>query len=340
MPEGTITPVADAESYRPGDTASILVPTPFEAPFQVLMTVERGSILETRRFVAEEANPLVELPIESLYAPNVYVSFVIVKGVDLVETESGAVEEVGTPDVRIGMIQLNIEPVAQTLSVELTADSQAVYKPGDEVELTVRSVDSEGRTVDAEVGLAVVDKAVLNLAHPNVPSIVEGFYGERPLSVITGNSLLVLFNRISADLEGLIEEADRLAAELAIGGLGGGGGAAPAQVEVRQEFPDTALWEGKIRTGASGETTVRFELPDSLTTWVADARAVTADTKVGQTQAELVVSKPLLVRPVTPRFFVAGDRARGRCGGSQHDEPDAGRDRPAGCFGPLGGGRY
>ena len=309
MPEGTITPVADAESYRPGDTASILVPTPFEAPFQVLMTVERGSILETRRFVAEEANPLVELPIESLYAPNVYVSFVIVKGVDLVETESGAVEEVGTPDVRIGMIQLNIEPVAQTLSVELTADSQAVYRPGDEVELTVRSVDSEGRTVDAEVGLAVVDKAVLNLAHPNVPSIVEGFYGERPLSVITGNSLLVLFNRISADLEGLIEEADRLAAELAIGGLGGGGGAAPAQVEVRQEFPDTALWEGKIRTGASGETTVRFELPDSLTTWVADARAVTADTKVGQTQAELVVSKPLLVRPVTPRFFVAGDRA-------------------------------
>jgi len=309
VPEGTVEPVADAESYRPGDTASILVPTPFDGPFQVLMTVERGSILETRRFVAEEANPVVELPIESTHAPNVYVSFVIVKGVELVEDDDGDLEEVGTPDVRIGLVKLPVEPVAQTLSVELITDQTTNYAPGDEVELTVRTVDSEGRTVDAEVGLAVADKAVLNLTEPNAPSIVDGFYGERPLGVVTGNSLLVLFNRISANLEALVEEADMLAEELSMGGLGGGGGgAAPAEVDVRQEFPDTAFWETQLRTGPSGEATVRFELPDSLTTWVADARAVTADTKVGETKTELVVSKPLMVRPVTPRFFVAGDR--------------------------------
>lgn len=309
MPKGTVEPVADAERYRPGDTASILVPTPFDGPFQVLMTVERGGILETRRFVAEEANPVVELLIESVHAPNVYVSFVIVKGVEFVEDEDGEIEEVGVPDVRIGLVKLPVEPVAQTLSVELTPDQITPYAPGDEVELTVRTVDSEGRTVDAEVGLAVADKATLNLTEPNAPSIVEGFYGERPLGVVTGNSLLVLFNRIAADREALVEEADTLAEELSMGGLGGGGGgAAPAEVDVRQEFPDTAYWETRLRTGPSGEVPVRFELPDSLTTWVADARAVTADTKVGQAQTELVVSKPLMVRPVTPRFFVAGDR--------------------------------
>ncbi|MDY0019960.1 MAG: Ig-like domain-containing protein, partial [Anaerolineae bacterium] len=53
MAEGRVTPVADAKLYRPGDTAMIQLPTPFSGPFQVLMTVERGSILEVRRFVSE-----------------------------------------------------------------------------------------------------------------------------------------------------------------------------------------------------------------------------------------------------------------------------------------------
>ena len=300
MAEGKITPVADAKSYRPGDTASILVPTPFDGPFQVLMTVERGSILEVRRFIADKANPLVELPILENYAPNVYVSFVVVKAAD---------EETQTPpDVRVGLVELTVEPVAQTLAVEIIPDRSTTYTPGDKAELTVRTVDAEGRTVDAEVGLAVVDKAVLSLLEPNAPSILEGFYGERPLSVLTGDSLLTLFSRMVAELEGSDKAVEIMADELTVGGRGGGGGGAPPQPDVRQEFPDTAFWETRVRTGPEGEVQVSVPLPDSLTTWVADARAVTADTKVGEAQAELVVSKPLLVRPVTPRFFVAGDQ--------------------------------
>ena len=40
-----------------------------------------------------------------------------------------------------------------------------------------------------------------------------------------------------------------------------------------------------------------------------DARAVTQDTHVGQTINDLISTRPLLVRPQTPRFFVAGDQA-------------------------------
>jgi uncharacterized protein YfaS (alpha-2-macroglobulin family) len=40
-----------------------------------------------------------------------------------------------------------------------------------------------------------------------------------------------------------------------------------------------------------------------------DARAITEDTLVGQSETEIVATKPLLVRPVLPRFFVAGDKA-------------------------------
>ncbi len=298
--EAKIMPVPDAESYRPGDVASILLPSPFEGPYHVLMTVERGSILQVRHFVAQEASPLVELPIETRHAPNVYVSFVLVKG---------ATED-APPDVRLGYVNLRVEPVAQTLSVQIEASGALDnYRPGDAVSLTVRTLDAAGRTVDAEVGLMVVDKAVLALREDPAPGIREGFYGERRLGVVTGDSLLVLFNRIAAEVVELQAEAGRIVEELAFGvpGMGGGGGSGFPS-EVRQTFPDTALWETRLRTGTGGMTSMTFELPDSLTTWVVDARAVTADTKVGQATTELVVTQPLLLRPITPRFFVAGDR--------------------------------
>jgi len=299
MPEGQIKPVADAESYRVGDTARVLVPTPFTAPYEVLMTVERGGILSAQRFTAQETNLLIDIPIEDAYTPNVVVSFVAVKGVDAANP---------VPDVRIGMVELKVEPVEKTLTVEVISDRDA-YEPGDRATLTVRTLDWRGEPVQAEVALAVVDKAVLALADPNAPTLVEAFYRPRPLGVFTGNSLIALFNRSAANLEALKQTADRLAKEALMGGIGGGGGNGMYLADVRQDYPDTAFWEARLRTGADGTAQVTLDLPDSLTTWVADARALTADTLVGQTEAEFIVSKPLYVRPVTPRFFVAGDRA-------------------------------
>jgi hypothetical protein len=48
-------------------------------------------------------------------------------------------------------------------------------------------------------------------------------------------------------------------------------------------------------------------LRDSLTTWHIDVRGLTTDTKVGQAETEIISTKPLLIRPVTPRFLVSGD---------------------------------
>ena len=52
---------------------------------------------------------------------------------------------------------------------------------------------------------------------------------------------------------------------------------------------------------------VEIPLPDSLTTWRLSSKAVTNDTKVGQNEVDVVATLPLLIRPVTPRFFTAGD---------------------------------
>ena len=41
----------------------------------------------------------------------------------------------------------------------------------------------------------------------------------------------------------------------------------------------------------------------------ADARAITADSRVGQTTSELLSTKPLFIQLQTPRFFINGDQA-------------------------------
>ncbi|MBI4499275.1 MAG: alpha-2-macroglobulin, partial [Chloroflexi bacterium] len=53
---------------------------------------------------------------------------------------------------------------------------------------------------------------------------------------------------------------------------------------------------------------VSVPLPDNLTTWRLIAVAATQDTLVGSATTDVVTSKPLLVRPATPRFLVAGDQ--------------------------------
>ena len=79
---------------------------------------------------------------------------------------------------------------------------------------------------------------------------------------------------------------------------------------IREDFPDTAYWNGKIETDREGKAQVTISLPDNLTTWVADLRGVTQDSRVGEATREVIVSKELLIRPQTPRFVVVGDRTR------------------------------
>ena len=53
------------------------------------------------------------------------------------------------------------------------------------------------------------------------------------------------------------------------------------QPKIRKAFPDTAFWAADLVTDAAGKAQAKVEFPDSLTTWRATARGVTADTQVG-----------------------------------------------------------
>jgi uncharacterized protein YfaS (alpha-2-macroglobulin family) len=78
---------------------------------------------------------------------------------------------------------------------------------------------------------------------------------------------------------------------------------------IRKDFPDTVFWGPIIRTNYRGQATVRFNFPDTLTTWRATLRGITRDTKVGSARTDLVTRKNLIVRLQTPRFLTQRDQA-------------------------------
>jgi hypothetical protein len=280
--------VADQRQYQVGDTASVLIPHPYQGPVRALITVERGHIYQHWVQTLETNSEQIEIPITEDLLPNVFVSVVIVKG----EDETNPVSS-----FKIGYAALPIQTTEKQLQIKLTPDKAADehYLPGETISYDVLVTDSQGEPVQAELALNLVDLSVISLADQQGLDMVSYFWRERGLGVHTASGMTLSVNRINL---AVAPEAK-----------GGGGGFGEEFGVVRQRFPDTAYWNPTLRTDENGRGTVRVELPDNLTTWRMGARGVTAETLVGETRVDVVTTKDLLVRPVAPRFFVVGDEA-------------------------------
>jgi len=284
--------VTDQRSYKVGDTATVLIPHPYQGPVKALITIERGHIYQHWVETLETNSEQLEIPITEDLIPNVFVSVVIVQG------EAGAAGAAPLPSFKVGYAQLPIDTTEKELQITLTPDrgTDGRYQPGETVTYDVKVSDSQGEPVKAELALNLVDLAVISLADQTGQDIVSYFWRERGLGVRTAS--------------GLTLSVDRINLAVAPEAKGGGGGFGEEFGVVRRLFPDTAYWNPNVRTDEDGQATVSVELPDNLTTWRMGARGVTVDTLVGETKVDVVSTKDLLVRPVAPRFFVVGDEAQ------------------------------
>jgi uncharacterized protein YfaS (alpha-2-macroglobulin family) len=284
--------IADKPEYRVGDTAEILIPSPYRGPIKALLTVERGEIIEHQVLTLEGNSEILKVPIIEAHVPNVFVSVVLVKGID----DSNPLSS-----FKVGYVALPVSTATKMLNVTLTPDrdmgSGEYYAPRESVRYDVQVTDHAGRGVETELSLDLVDLSVLALTGgERGVSLLDHFYRQRGIGVQTSASLILSVDRVAAELP--LDE-----------GKGGGGGGMMGEGMVRTRFADTAYWNPTLRTDAKGRATVEVELPDNLTTWRLRGRGVTASTLVGEETVDVVSTLELLVRTVAPRFFVIGDQA-------------------------------
>ncbi|HEU0140448.1 MAG TPA: MG2 domain-containing protein [Bryobacteraceae bacterium] len=275
--------IPSKKSYRGGEVARLLIVTGVPEAW-VWVTAERGTIHSSQLVHAKQPAFTIDMPIRAEFAPNFYVTATFVRENQFYQ---------GTKSVRV-------PPVEQEMKVSIKS-SAAQFKPGGSGTFMIEATDHQGRPVAAEFSLGVVDEAIYAIRREAAQDILSFFYGRAYNQVSTDSSLNYFFYGEAGKRRMQLARIRQSAARAQL---------KPQQFvepEIRKLFPDTIRWIADLRTNSNGRAEAKVEYPDSLTTWRATARGITADTKVGSAIERTIVRKNLILRLAVPRFFTEGD---------------------------------
>ncbi len=81
-------------------------------------------------------------------------------------------------------------------------------------------------------------------------------------------------------------------------------------IQVRENLNETAFFYPALTTDKAGNVSIKFTLPESVTTWQFMGLAHDKDMNCGEIGAEAVAQKTVMVQPNLPRFIRTGDKAQ------------------------------
>ncbi len=130
--------VPDKAEYHPGETAKVLVKSPFTG--EAIVDIARGGdILRSERVKLEGNTPELEIPITANDLPDVYVSAVLIRGA------TDSTRKIKTPEFRYGFTKLAVSDPATRLRIEI-APNQTTFEPDQPVEVKLEVKDGLGTT--------------------------------------------------------------------------------------------------------------------------------------------------------------------------------------------------
>ncbi|MDR1318578.1 MAG: alpha-2-macroglobulin [Treponema sp.] len=276
--------VPDKQSYAPGETARLLVRSPLEKG-KYLLTLEREGILSRRIIELEGSALTVDIPVEESWVPVVYAA------ISSYTVRSGPPEntyyepDLDKPRGIFGVTPIFVDNESRHYRIEIEP-SKVAYRPAEQAEVKLK-VSLNGRPAPGtEVTFMAVDRGVVDLIDYHVPDPAAFFYDPAnfPLGVRGADSRSLLIDPVT----------------YALSDLQGGDNEGESKIEERKDFRPTAVFEPCLVTGSDGTVTVKFGLPDSLTTYRCTALAVGLR-DFGIEERDLRVSAPLTALAALPR---------------------------------------
>lgn len=305
--------LAERKTYQPGEIAKLQVRMPFREA-TALVAIEREGILETQVVTLTGQDPTLSLKVQPDWGPNVYVSVLALRGrlqvvpwysfftwgyrspgrwwsaFNSPDNRQGpaptALVDLSKPTFRFGMATLRVGDAAHRLNVKVEVDKTS-YPVRGKAQVTVTVTQPGGQpAARAEIALAAVDKALLELMPNRSWNLLEAMLGQRAWGVTTSTAQMEIVGR-------------RHYGRKAVPAGGGGGGSA-----TRELFDTLLLWNGRIALDDQGRAQVTVPLNDALTTFeivaVADMSTGlfgTGTTSIRSTQdVQIISGLPPLVR--------------------------------------------
>ncbi|HWS70858.1 MAG TPA: alpha-2-macroglobulin family protein, partial [Thermoanaerobaculia bacterium] len=283
--------VPEKKTLRPGETARILIKSPWEHA-TALLTTEREGVRTSKQFALTSTQQTVSVPITEKDIPNIFVSVLLVKG----RTKEGIEDasDPGKPSFRLGYTELKVEDAAKRLAVSVKANREE-FRPATKATIEVDVKDAKGKASQSEVTLWAVDYGVLSLTGYKTPDVLDSIYLRKSLQVANEDSRERIISRRVLTPKGATD--------------GGGGGRDSGPGMMRKDFRVLAFWVGSIVTDAKGHAKTEITLPESLTTYRIMAVAGDKQSRFGWAQNEIRINKPVLLTAAFPRFLAVGDKA-------------------------------
>jgi alpha-2-macroglobulin len=281
----------DKKDYQPGETATVLIQSPYPEAELYLAVVRQNTLYKTITKVKGGA-PQVQFEVTPEMLPNAAVEAVLVRqGEPLSQVKPGSLDQL----VSIGFAPFQVSLNDKYLTVAERLQSPAL-QPGASQTIDLTLTDVQGRPVQGELAVMAVNEAVLQLTGYRPPDLVKTVYAEQAISTRFAD------NRPDVVLEPLSSPVEKG------WGFGGGFSAGVGSTRIRTDFKPLAYFNGSVLTDAQGKASVTFSLPDDLTTWRVMAIARDGEMRFGSGEATFITTKPLISNPVLPQFARVGDQ--------------------------------
>ncbi len=302
--------VAETEEFRLGETARIMVVSPYY-PLRAEVELRREGRAERRQVMLSADDPFIEVPIDESIAPNTYLW---VSAIPLGE-------EYRPYRVLEGTLNLEIEDSPHRIDVAI--DGNEEVEAGDEATFEVRALDASGQPVaDAQVLFFAVDEALLLLSDYELADPIATFYPRRHAPGMDLQTRSWFFAEGAPEAStghgaNRQRRGDRRRSDNHIGGpgatlsavdTGSDGNPATDPVRLRQNFDGLAFFRSDLVTDERGRVSVTEVMPDTLTRYRLMAVVDDGDHRFGRAEREVTTAKEIMVKPSPPRFLSVGDR--------------------------------
>jgi uncharacterized protein YfaS (alpha-2-macroglobulin family) len=285
----------DKDKYQPGETATALIQSPFESGELYFAVIRDKPLYQIQKTVTGGA-PQIQFTVTPEMLPNAAVEAVLVRqGIPLSEVEPGRVDKL----TKIGFVPFETDLKDQSLQVNVKP-IQTELKPGAEQTLELELQDVNNQPIRGQLTVMVVNDAILQLTGYRPPNLLETVYAPQPIST--------RFSDNRPDVT--VAQESSLRAEKGWG-YGGGLSSSIASPRLRKDFQPLAYYQGSVITDNQGKASVKFNLPDDLTTWRVMVMATDNNFRFGSTEATFITTQPLLSNPILPQFSRPGDKILG-----------------------------
>jgi len=270
--EGEVTIEADKAKYAPGETANLLLKSPFAG--RILVTVERANVLDHFYVNTDGKAAEVKIPIKAEHVPNVYVTATAVR--------AHTAQDRLPLTVARGFLPLTVEKEDSRLAVAIAAPAASRSQTWQTVEITTAP--------RAQLTLAVVDEGILQRNGYQSPDPHAYFYQKRALEVSAFDVYPFLLPELGSSSSG----GD--AADLA----------RRTNPVPNRRVKLVSKWSGVLTADGDGKVRYRVRVPQFSGALRIMAVAY-KDDAFGSAEFTMKVADPVVISTALPRFMSPGD---------------------------------